>query len=56
MQDEPRKHWMFLVLAGLASIGAVPFWFVGRPTTLLAGGRTVRIRRSRRAWCRHPIR
>lgn len=37
MADEPRKHWAFLILAGLASIGAVPFWFIGRPTTLLLG-------------------
>ncbi len=37
MQDEPRRHVTFLVLAAITSIGAVPIWFVGRPTVFVLG-------------------
>ena len=37
MQDEPRRHPKYLALAGLASIGAVPIWFLGRETVFFLG-------------------
>ena len=37
MPDQPRSHPKFLLLAVVASIGAVPFWFVGRDTVFLLG-------------------
>ena len=35
--DEPRRHVTFLALAAFMSIGAVPIWFVGRPTVFVLG-------------------
>ena len=37
MQDEPRNHWLFLLLIAVAAVGAVPFWFVGRDTVFILG-------------------
>ena len=37
MRDEPRNHWLFLVLIAVAAVGAVPFWFVGRDTVFVLG-------------------
>lgn len=37
MCDEPRNHPRFLLVMGLVSVGAVPFWFVGRETVFLFG-------------------
>lgn len=30
MTDEPRRHWLYLILVALAILGSVPFAFVGR--------------------------
>lgn len=37
MQDEPRNHVLFLILVAVATVGAVPFWFVGRDTVFVLG-------------------
>ena len=37
MRDEPRNHWLFLILIAVAAVGAVPFWFVGRDTVFVLG-------------------
>lgn len=36
-RDEPRRHPWFLVLVALASLGAVPFAFIGRVQVVLWG-------------------
>ncbi|MCZ6726163.1 MAG: hypothetical protein O7A98_02270 [Acidobacteria bacterium] len=33
MNDEPRKHPVYMVLLGLVALGSVPLWFVGAAPT-----------------------
>lgn len=37
MPREPRQHRYFLALVAIASLGAVPFWFIGRDTVFVLG-------------------
>ena len=37
MQDEPRRHPLFLVLLALAALGTAPIAFVGRPPSVWLG-------------------
>ena len=37
MTDEPRRHRVFLLLIAAASLGAVPFPFIGRENAFVMG-------------------
>lgn len=37
MPDEPRRHPGFLIVLALTALATVPWFWIGRPVTLLAG-------------------